>query len=170
MESDLNNERIHTTQLPELEVMEFQLHPVRYKKYQFTLNALVWIWPLIGLIFVWLYVPLPWPIIPTAIIGFFILISVIGIPIGYRFRKYILREKDLTYKKGWIFFSTITIPFNRIQHTEVSQGPLEKNFNLCTLKIFTAGGSTSDLSIPGLEEAEAQQMREYVAKKAALYA
>ena len=93
-----------------------------------------------------------------------------SIRIGFSRRGYALRERDLTYRKGWIFFSTTTLPFNRIQHTEVSQGPIEKKFDLCTLKIFTAGGSTSDLSIPGLEEEEAQQLRDFISKKAAIYA
>ena len=170
MQSEMENERVDTSVLPELESLEFQKHPARYKSYRFLISAIIWIFPIIGLIFVWIFAPMPWPWIPTGIIGLFIAISLIGIPIGYKYRMYVLRERDLTYKKGWIFFSTVTIPFNRIQHTEVSQGPIEKKYDICTLKIFTAGGSTSDLSIPGLEEDEAQQIREYVAKKAALYA
>ncbi len=63
----------------------------------------------------------------------------------------------------------ITIPFNRIQHTEISRGPIERKYELSTLKIYTAGGSTSDLSIPGLEAEEAEQLKEFVAKKAAIY-
>src|SRR5690606_7570665 len=103
-------------------------------------------------------------------LALFMLFSFFGINIGYRRRSYALREKDLTYKKGWLFSATTTVPFNRIQHTEVSQGPLERRFELCTLNIYTAGGSTSDLSIPGLNEDEAQQLRDFISKKAALYA
>jgi len=170
MQSEIENVRVDTKELPELESLDFQKHPVRYKTYRFLLSAIIWSLPIIGLVIIWIFAPMPWPWITSGIIGLFVAINLIGIPIGYKYRKYVLRERDLTYKKGWIFFSTVTIPFNRIQHTEVSQGPIEKKYNLCTLKIFTAGGSSSDLSIPGLEENEAQQIREYVAKKAALYA
>ncbi|MFW5762007.1 MAG: PH domain-containing protein, partial [Cyclobacteriaceae bacterium] len=44
-------------------------------------------------------------------------------------------------------------------------GPLNRLFKLTTLKIYTAGGSTSDLNIPGLEYDDAQKLREYIAEK-----
>lgn len=88
---------------------------------------------------------------------------------GFPKRGYILRERDITYSKGWLFHSVTTIPFNRIQHSDVSQGPIERKFKLSTLKIYTAGGSSSDLSIPGLEAGEAQILREFISKKVGLH-
>ena len=166
MNDRIVNNQIDLEELPKIEKLEFQSHPVRYKSYQYLLSSIVWAIPFLGLIIVWIFAPARIAVIPTAIISLLILLSFVTIPIGFRRRAYVLRDLDLTYKKGWLFFSTVTIPFNRIQHTEVSQGPIEKRYNLCSLKIFTAGGSTSDLSIPGLEEQEAQQMRVYISKKA----
>ena len=81
---------------------------------------------------------------------------------GFPMRGYVLRDKDLTYRAGWMFRKVTTIPFNRIQHSEISQGPLGRLFRLNRLKIYTAGGSTSDLSIPGLDPEVAVRLRDFV--------
>jgi len=72
------------------------------------------------------------------------------------------------HRKGVLFKSTTTIPFNRVQHCEISQGPIQRMFNLHTLEIFTAGGGKSDLAIPGLEGDTAQQIKEFIVKKTAI--
>lgn len=164
------NSNVLISELPALEDGNFQRHPIRYRKYR-NLGAIVfWCIPVLAYSLFVIFSFGIWAYIVGGALSIFMLLTFFGINKGYRRRSYALRDKDLTYKKGWIFYSTTTIPFNRIQHTEVSQGPLERRFELCSLKIYTAGGSTSDLSIPGLEEDEAQQLRDFIAKKAAVYA
>ena len=85
--------------------------------------------------------------------------------LGYKIRGYILRDKDLVHRKGVIFKTLTTIPFNRVQHCEVSQGIIQRMFDLHTLQIFTAGGSNSDLSIPGLKADTAQRIKEFIINK-----
>lgn len=84
---------------------------------------------------------------------------------GYKIRGYMLREKDLVHRQGVIFKNTTTIPFNRVQHCEVSQGVIQRMFDLHTLQIFTAGGSNSDLSIPGLKADTAQRIKDFIINK-----
>lgn len=89
------------------------------------------------------------------------LISILGFP-----RKgYLVREKDVSYKKGLITFKQTTVPFNRIQHVEVNQGVLEKLFQLSSVNIYTAGGSSSDLSIPGLPVGAAQKLKAFLSER-----
>ena len=83
-------------------------------------------------------------------------------------KQYALREKDIIYTKGLLWSSRTSIPFNRIQHVEIKQGPFERFFKLNSLKIFTAGGQTSDLVIPGLNEQKALQLKEFILGKTAL--
>ncbi|MEM6319182.1 MAG: PH domain-containing protein [Bacteroidota bacterium] len=85
--------------------------------------------------------------------------------LGYRIRGYILRDKDIIHRKGVLFKSITTIPFNRVQHCEVSQGVIQRMFDLHTLQIFTAGGSNSDLSIPGLKADTAQRIKDFIINK-----
>lgn len=89
------------------------------------------------------------------------LISILGFP-----RKgYLVREKDVSYKKGLITYKQTTVPFNRIQHVEVNQGVLAKLFRLSSVKIYTAGGTSSDVSIPGLPVDDAQKLKAFLSEK-----
>lgn len=84
---------------------------------------------------------------------------------GYAHRGYALRERDIIYKKGWLWQSTTVVPFNRIQHIEIDQGPIERMFSLSKLKIYTAGGASSDLTIPGLLPESANKLKDYIQLK-----
>jgi membrane protein YdbS with pleckstrin-like domain len=103
--------------------------------------------------------------VPVILIVYSIIISVMGFPK----KGYLLREKDISYKTGLIFYKHISVTFNRIQHVEVSQGILAKMFGLSSVKIFTAGGSASDLSIPGLLTADAQKLKTFISEKTSRY-
>jgi len=95
------------------------------------------------------------------ILSFFLLLSFMG----YKHKGYALRERDIIFKKGWIWRSATVVPFNRIQHTEIEQGPIERAFGLSKLKIFTAGGASSDLKIPGLLPETANKLKDYIQLK-----
>ena len=89
--------------------------------------------------------------------------------LGFKVKGYALREKDISYKSGLIFFHFTTIPFNRIQHCEVSQGALGKLFDLASVNVYTAGGSGSDITIKGLKKEEAHKLRDFIIKLSADY-
>ena len=78
---------------------------------------------------------------------------------------YAIRERDVLYKRGYLINRTTVVPFNRIQHATISRGVLDKFFGIATLNIFTAGGSGSDIQIPGLEPDLALRLKESLAKK-----
>ncbi|MBK9256450.1 MAG: PH domain-containing protein [Saprospiraceae bacterium] len=109
-----------------------------------------WIFYLIGF----------WPLLT----GFFIWLTFKG----YEFEGYAVRRHDIIYKSGLIFRSVIVIPFNRVQHCEVNQGPLDRWMGLAVLSVFTAGGSSSDLSIPGLKPDTANTIRDFIIGKTAV--
>lgn len=168
MEIAWKNEFVPPEDLPRVEEMTFERHPLRYQSYRRVFAALFWAIPLaIFTVFASVFMDMwvIWAALPLAVL---IIASFLAIPIAYRKRAYALRTRDITYKKGWLFQSMISLPFNRIQHTEVSQGPLQRKYRLATLKIYTAGGSSSDLAIPGLDHSRAQELREFIATKAAL--
>ncbi|MGY5850526.1 PH domain-containing protein [Salegentibacter sp. F14] len=78
---------------------------------------------------------------------------------------YALREKDIIYKRGFLFSKTTVIPFNRVQHASISRGIWDKVLNISSLNIFTAGGSGSDIVIPGLAPEMALRLKEAIAVK-----
>jgi len=97
----------------------------------------------------------------TIVILYLTLISVLG----FSRKGYLVRENDVSFKKGLIVYKQTSVPFNRIQHVEVNQGILGKIFKLSSVKIYTAGGTASDLSIPGLPVDTAQNLKAFLSEK-----
>lgn len=80
-------------------------------------------------------------------------------------RGYVLRDKDILFRKGVVWRSVTAVPFNRIQHVETSSTPLDRRYGLATLQLFTAGGSGGDLKIDGLGKETAEQLRTFILEK-----
>ena len=93
---------------------------------------------------------------------FLYLILLIAFGIGFSRRKYILRDKDVTYKSGVLFKKTTTVPFSRIQHVELDEAPISRIFNLASISVFTAGDSSDDLVIKGIKKEEALKIKEFI--------
>ncbi|MEP6647232.1 MAG: PH domain-containing protein [Saprospiraceae bacterium] len=99
---------------------------------------------------------------------FFIAISIVSIwmifynGISFRYLGYAVREKDISYKSGWLWRSMITVPFNRVQHCDIKQGLLDRRFGLSRLTIYTAGGQGTDLMIPGLLPDTAERLKSFI--------
>ena len=91
--------------------------------------------------------------------------SVIITVFGFPKKGYLVREKDVSFQKGLLVFKSTSVPFNRIQHVEVNQGILAKIFKLSSVKIYTAGGNASDLSIPGLPVEVAANLKDFLSEK-----
>lgn len=73
--------------------------------------------------------------------------------------RYAIREQDILFQKGLFWQQTTAVAFNRIQHIDLTHGPLERKYAIATLKFFTAGGSSVDLKIAGLPEQYAERIR-----------
>ena len=81
---------------------------------------------------------------------------------GYHAAKicgYNKNEYELHFKHGLWWRKKTALSFSRIQHIDISHGPLERKFGMATIKFFTAGGASSDLKIPGLPNQIAEKMR-----------
>ena len=76
---------------------------------------------------------------------------------GYR------EEKDeLHIRHGLLVRIRTVVPFGRVQHIDTTQGPIERRLGLATLVLHTAGTRNAAVSLPGLSEAEAEQMRDRI--------
>lgn len=73
---------------------------------------------------------------------------------------YAHREHDLLLARGVLFRSVTAIPYQRIQHVDVRQGPFEQSFGLAKVHIYTASGMGADGVIPGLALADAEALRD----------
>ncbi len=77
----------------------------------------------------------------------------------YRHWSWELDETELIIDRGVVFKLTRIIPRVRIQHVDLSSGPVDRLFNLRQLSIYTAGTREADASIPGLTAERAEQLR-----------
>ena len=78
---------------------------------------------------------------------------------------YAIREHDILYRHGWIVQHVVACPVNRIQHCSADAGPLDRQFKLSSLTLFTAGAAGADLRISGLKAEVAQNLREFIMNK-----
>ncbi len=74
-----------------------------------------------------------------------------------------VREHDILHKYGWLWRTVVVIPYNRIQHIEVNQGPIDRLFDLSSLSLYTAGGSVEE--IEGLLPDQAQNIKAFIIAK-----
>ena len=78
----------------------------------------------------------------------------------YNARGYQISADRLRVVRGLMFRSDTVVPFGRVQHIDVAQGPLERFFGIATLTLHTAGNHNASVSLPGLGEELARTMRE----------
>jgi membrane protein YdbS with pleckstrin-like domain len=82
--------------------------------------------------------------------------------VSYRFASYRIDEQGVEIVRG-VYWRTITsIPRSRVQHTDVSQGPLERRYGLGTLVVYTAGTQHSEVKLPGLDFTVARRIRAHL--------
>ena len=78
----------------------------------------------------------------------------------YNARGYQMGADRLRVVRGLLFRSDTVVPFGRVQHIDVNQGPVERAFGIATLTLHTAGNHNASVHLPGLGEDLAKQMRE----------
>ena len=77
----------------------------------------------------------------------------------YRAWSWELTERQLIIDRGVVFELTRIVPRARVQHVDISSGPLDRFFGLRQLSIYTAGTREADASIPGLTADRAEELR-----------
>jgi len=91
------------------------------------------------------------------------LVLVIRVPQRrWQARGYHLGADRLRVVRGVLWHSDTIVPFSRVQHIDVSQGPLERLFGIATLTLHTAGTHNASVALPGLAEETARAMREAI--------
>lgn len=101
--------------------------------------------------------------LPSILVPLLALISLSVAPqriyshLGYR-----LTDRLLQVVRGWMFHTDTIVPFVRVQHIDVTRGPVEKLFGTATLVVHTAGTHNSVVNLPGLAPATAAEIRDAI--------
>jgi len=86
-------------------------------------------------------------------------------PRRYRGWGYREGEDEIEIRRGrWLRVRTI-VPFGRVQHIDVAQGPIQRPFGLATLILHTAGTHGASVPLPGLLHGDAEAMRDRIRAK-----
>jgi hypothetical protein len=88
--------------------------------------------------------------------------SLVWPQLRYRRWGFSLRPEELYLEHGVVTHVRTIVPLRRIQHLDVSQDLLEREFALGRLVVHTAGSRSSDVVIPGLPLEEAERIRDEV--------
>ena len=165
MKNDFSNNNVFIENIPQTENVNYSTLEKKFLNVM-VLNRVIWcVITLIAIIAI--------PILRDENFSIYIYLSSLFIWLmiftftGFSFKKkkYVFREHDLIYSSGVVFTKSILIPYNRIQHLAVHQGVFSRIYNLASIQFYTAGGSSSDISIKGLSKEDADRWKEFVSEK-----
>lgn len=85
--------------------------------------------------------------------------------ISHRHSKWRLDEEGLEIRHGVLWRHQITIPLGRVQHADVSQGPLQRMYGLGTMTVNTAGTQNASVDLAGLAHENAIALRDQIVRQ-----
>jgi membrane protein YdbS with pleckstrin-like domain len=116
----------------------------------------------VGEVFVDPLVPLPSGLLIGAALPILLYLALLAPPRRYRAWGYGMDSEELQVRRGvWTRVHTI-VPLDHVQHIDVSQGPLERAFGICSLVLHTAGTLHSQIVLPGLARPTAERIRDEI--------
>lgn len=164
MADPFSNEPIPTDQLPRLADDAFVPVDPRYLQVSLTGLALTATVVTVGTVV--LATQSDWSVLALVIgSAALMLLALVAVMRVFEVRRlaYQLREHDLSLRSGVISHRVESLPFSRVQHVNIHRGPIERSLGLATLQVSTAG---PDISIPGLDRADAERIKLLVTERA----
>jgi uncharacterized protein len=166
---DFANDTIDTKQLPRFE--EVQLTPLNFKYKSVVLinSSIVVLILIIG--FFALFIEKKDEFSSKTIVILSVIAFVLSCLIyffsllGFRKKGFAFRNHDVIFRSGIIATNTMVIPYNRVQHVALHEGLVSRYFGLAKVEIFTAGGNSSDIEIPGIAKEEAENIKQLLMGK-----
>lgn len=83
-------------------------------------------------------------------------------PIAWRKLWFHVNPSEIHICRGIINTVHTVVPVHRIQHIDVKQSFLEKNYGISSLALYTAGTKGADIVIPGLPIEYCEQLRDWI--------
>ncbi|OBU51699.1 PH domain-containing protein [Stenotrophomonas maltophilia] len=74
-----------------------------------------------------------------------------------------LDAQGLGLRRDLMWQTETQVPVSRVQHLDLRRGPLERRAGLATLIVHTAGTRLSAVTVSGLDDADAERLRDTLA-------
>ena len=163
---NFTNDRIDTTQLPKFEEVPLTaLHHNYWKVLLIHFMIFILILGIVMTILIFNPDTMRYRIhfaVGAAVLAAIVLLN---IRIGFNKKGFAFRDHDVLFRSGIIATNTIVIPYNRIQHVALHEGLASRYFGLAAIQMFTAGASSSDIEIPGIDKQEAENIKQLLMGK-----
>jgi membrane protein YdbS with pleckstrin-like domain len=116
-----------------------------------------------GIGFGWIF----YGLLAAAIVVFAVLLysTIVWPGIEHRHRSWRLTDVGLEVCNGVWWKHMQAIPWARVQHADVSQGPLQRMYGVGTLTVHTAGTSNSSVNLAGLSHEVAIELRDEIIRQ-----
>ncbi len=105
---------------------------------------------------------LPFGVLTGPVLMFGIVSVVFLVPGRWRRWSYAFTDCELHVASGWLTRTHTVVPVSRVQHIDVSQGPVERSAGVATLSLHTAGTEGSLVRLPGISRARAEEIRDAI--------
>jgi membrane protein YdbS with pleckstrin-like domain len=143
------------------------LHPVEpaYRSALRVRAAIFWVPLLIAALVLdrKVLVDTPFPIMLPLLVGVIAFAAIFVAPDRtYRRLGYAIDGRLLRTVRGWLFHTDTVVPFVRVQHIDVTRGPVDKLFGTASLVVHTAGTHNSVVVLPGLAPERAAEIRDEI--------
>lgn len=76
-----------------------------------------------------------------------------------------LDADGLAVRRGTLWQSETRVPATRVQHLDVKRGPLQRRRGVATLVVHTAGTRQSTVTVPHLDAADAERLRDALSRQ-----
>lgn len=83
----------------------------------------------------------------------------------WKYTHWRLDGDGFSLRRGRMWRSETRVPQSRVQHLDLKRGPLQRHYDLSTLVIHTAGTRHSAVTVPCLDEADAEALRDQLARQ-----
>ncbi|MFD0559686.1 hypothetical protein FB566_0336 [Stackebrandtia endophytica] len=113
----------------------------------------------------WLWWGSPWWQITASVLTAILLLRIVLTGRVVRAWGYAERADDLLIRHGLWTKRLSIVPYGRMQFIDLSANPLQRMFDLSTVKLHTASAGT-DSTVPGLAPTEAAALRDRLAERA----
>lgn len=79
---------------------------------------------------------------------------------AFKHFSYFMDKSGLYIHQGVFWRRKIVVPLNRVQHTDVTQGPIARRYKLAELIVHTAGTRNASVKVEGILHTDAENLRE----------
>lgn len=83
----------------------------------------------------------------------------------YRNTSWRLDAHGFAVRRGRFWQRETRVPVTRVQHLDIKRGPLQRGRDLATLVVHTAGTANSAVSLPNLDFADAERLRDRLGRQ-----